>query len=839
MDTQALLEHLKAARGALLNGQARQALIWLEAVQAAGYMVASLDRLVQRISLSPEDPGALDEIDAILGRITRAEVAVDAIEALEELPDGEDWFDMDDAPIEGMEAPSLDLGVDLGAELFSDLDANSSPEAIDFAALEPLEGLAPAQSAQPTLAGGLFDAIDDLDVSDDPNVSLMLEDWDLGPALSSPAISLTPPAPVEALDDLDLFAQPVSEPTPAEPDLMELAPKVPAPAEPEPAAPAYTAPELRITAPRPALGASLFDEEEDDPFLDASRPLEARSQPEVEGAPPASQPGYTFFDALSQRGASNDFLPDLDPEAEQESDILADLGNQQSTRQGDEDLSLAVLLAREPAPAERGQEPSFALDSFFDELELGFLPEAHKPVEPEPPAPKPTPAPSLDLLNPPTAEDAGFEWGGSALFPDLPAGGPIREAPEALSSPGSMSKNPKRWITQPPAAMTAEEEDFGDVTRIPGLAESYGAPAALPAPAKKETPPTIEHSYEMASSGDDFDLGPSRPVSQPASSKAHKAEDDFDFDLGPSRPSYQVAASPLPAPQPTPAPPQADEDEFDFDLGFNMPQSVFAPPVTPQEHSSSSSIRLTPAAPQESISSFERQKTPPSGSYPQAREEAQDVSEDEFFALAESLAPSRQPAAAGPRPYRGEPMVRRNEPTPSPEPKRQLTGNIANPFAHDAPTGVRKALVDASAAESASQVSFVLEEIEPADELHSSSQIRKLYDEGKISQAWSRVETVATQEPDNTEVRQLRQKIEQEMERIQLRRLGPLSRTPLLNVAPSALSTLNLDHRSGFLISQIDGTMCFEDILDLSSMSRLETLMVLADLLDKQVIKAS
>jgi hypothetical protein len=221
---------------------------------------------------------------------------------------------------------------------------------------------------------------------------------------------------------------------------------------------------------------------------------------------------------------------------------------------------------------------------------------------------------------------------------------------------------------------------------------------------------------------------------------------------------------------------------------------------------------------------------------------AADVSEDEFFELAESLSeapskPSMQPSPM--RPYRGEPMVRKS---PSP-PVREVGGRLNkgarddNPFAHEAPTGVRKALVEVS------QPSFVLEEIEPEEAAlpaeDDTGVIKRLYEQGKIEQAWSRVETVALEAPDSTEIRQLRVKLEQEMERFHINKFGSLDRVPALNVAPSAFASLSLDHRSGFLISQIDGMMTIEDILDLSSMTRLETLMVLSQLFDKQIIKIS
>ena len=45
-----------------------------------------------------------------------------------------------------------------------------------------------------------------------------------------------------------------------------------------------------------------------------------------------------------------------------------------------------------------------------------------------------------------------------------------------------------------------------------------------------------------------------------------------------------------------------------------------------------------------------------------------------------------------------------------------------------------------------------------------------------------------------------------------------------------------LDHRAGFVLSQVDGFLSFEDICDLSGMSRLQTLRTLALLLDREII---
>ena len=67
-------------------------------------------------------------------------------------------------------------------------------------------------------------------------------------------------------------------------------------------------------------------------------------------------------------------------------------------------------------------------------------------------------------------------------------------------------------------------------------------------------------------------------------------------------------------------------------------------------------------------------------------------------------------------------------------------------------------------------------------------------------------------------------------------KIGDFERIPRVQISEEEVIWLNLNHRAGFVLSQIDGTVSFEDLLALSGMPRLDTLRVLADLLDKNVI---
>ncbi|HEX5752135.1 MAG TPA: hypothetical protein VFZ09_38320 [Archangium sp.] len=67
-------------------------------------------------------------------------------------------------------------------------------------------------------------------------------------------------------------------------------------------------------------------------------------------------------------------------------------------------------------------------------------------------------------------------------------------------------------------------------------------------------------------------------------------------------------------------------------------------------------------------------------------------------------------------------------------------------------------------------------------------------------------------------------------------KLGDLKRVPTLKLRMAELMKLSLDPRAGFLLSRIDGSLSFEALFSVSGMSRLDTLRVLAHLLDRDII---
>ena len=66
--------------------------------------------------------------------------------------------------------------------------------------------------------------------------------------------------------------------------------------------------------------------------------------------------------------------------------------------------------------------------------------------------------------------------------------------------------------------------------------------------------------------------------------------------------------------------------------------------------------------------------------------------------------------------------------------------------------------------------------------------------------------------------------------------IGDFGRRLSVSMRGSELQWLSIDHRAGFLVAQIDGTITVEDLLEICGMARLDALRILHDLLQQKVI---
>jgi hypothetical protein len=95
---------------------------------------------------------------------------------------------------------------------------------------------------------------------------------------------------------------------------------------------------------------------------------------------------------------------------------------------------------------------------------------------------------------------------------------------------------------------------------------------------------------------------------------------------------------------------------------------------------------------------------------------------------------------------------------------------------------------------------------------------------------------VLAKEPSNSQALQLREKSEKSLLSMLESKLGALTHVPQVKVNLSEVMWLNLDPRAGFLLSQIDGVVSYEEMFSLSGMSRLETARILVQLKEAGVI---
>ncbi|MCC6746276.1 MAG: hypothetical protein IT371_01375 [Deltaproteobacteria bacterium] len=113
---------------------------------------------------------------------------------------------------------------------------------------------------------------------------------------------------------------------------------------------------------------------------------------------------------------------------------------------------------------------------------------------------------------------------------------------------------------------------------------------------------------------------------------------------------------------------------------------------------------------------------------------------------------------------------------------------------------------------------------------------RQLYEQGTFEGSLWLCQRVLALEPRNREATELLELNRNVLLAHYERQLGDLGQTPEVRLAPQEVLWHKLDHRAGFLLAQIDGSISFEDILDVSGMSRFEACRILAQLLEQRVI---
>lgn len=113
------------------------------------------------------------------------------------------------------------------------------------------------------------------------------------------------------------------------------------------------------------------------------------------------------------------------------------------------------------------------------------------------------------------------------------------------------------------------------------------------------------------------------------------------------------------------------------------------------------------------------------------------------------------------------------------------------------------------------------------------------YATGDFSGALVVAEGILENQPTHDEALRCQERCTEVLSQMYLARLGSLTQVVQVALSGDQIRWLSLDHRAGFLLSLVDGISSIEELLDISSMPRLEALRILYGLLDQRVIALS
>jgi tetratricopeptide (TPR) repeat protein len=184
------------------------------------------------------------------------------------------------------------------------------------------------------------------------------------------------------------------------------------------------------------------------------------------------------------------------------------------------------------------------------------------------------------------------------------------------------------------------------------------------------------------------------------------------------------------------------------------------------------------------------------------------------------------------------------EPTPPPEP-------VFAPSPWDAgPTSVATVVVeegaglDLDAVGEKSDIRSLVPDQKPSARSPAPGEVatwmegaRELFALGDFSGSLEMIERILRVDPTHAEARAYLRQNESTLVAMYESKLGSLSSVPRLAIHAEEVMWLNLDHRAGFLLAQVDGTVSFDDLFALSGLPRLDTARILASLLAEGVIR--
>jgi tetratricopeptide (TPR) repeat protein len=115
---------------------------------------------------------------------------------------------------------------------------------------------------------------------------------------------------------------------------------------------------------------------------------------------------------------------------------------------------------------------------------------------------------------------------------------------------------------------------------------------------------------------------------------------------------------------------------------------------------------------------------------------------------------------------------------------------------------------------------------------------RELHALGDFTGSLELIEKILQLDGGHAEAREYLRQNESTLVAMYESKLGPLTAVPRLAIKPEEILWLNLDHRAGFLLAQIDGAIDYDSLFALSGLPRLDTAKILATLIQDGVIRS-
>lgn len=125
---------------------------------------------------------------------------------------------------------------------------------------------------------------------------------------------------------------------------------------------------------------------------------------------------------------------------------------------------------------------------------------------------------------------------------------------------------------------------------------------------------------------------------------------------------------------------------------------------------------------------------------------------------------------------------------------------------------------------------------EPSKRGDPLAELRERYALGDFSGALTIAEGLLEDDPENGDAQRYAESCRDVLKQMYAARLGSLDQVPTVAIPAEQLRWLTLDHRSGFLLSHVDGVSTLEEILDVSGMNHLEAMRIIYELLQQKVI---